>query len=317
MTNRKLTASDARLYWNLRLLALEQEPLAFGMSPEEHRLTTVEDAAALISNDRGFILGAFDGEMLAGMARFERERGAKESHKGHVYGVYFAVSHRGGGAAREMLAALISAVRAEPGMEQLLLSVGVSNRSAQALYHALGFVGYGIEPRALKYGNTYVDEEHMILHSEYRWGRTTIRNMDRQRRTVLQAMGVGAMVFAAGSFEAGAQDSSGIFELRVYHTVEGRLPALLARFRDHTVGLFAKHGMTSVAYWTPTDDPVKGKTLIYILKHPSRDAATKNWKAFQEDGDWVKVKSESEAAGPIVEKVDSTFMELTDFSPKL
>ena len=125
------------------------------------------------------------------------------------------------------------------------------------------------------------------------------------------------MMFAMGGFAAEAQDGATVFELRVYHTVEGRLPALLARFRDHTVSLFTKHGMVSVAYWTPADEPLKDKTLIYVLKHPSRDEATKNWKAFQDDPDWIKVKAESEASGKIVEKVDSTFMTMTDFSPKV
>jgi hypothetical protein len=141
--------------------------------------------------------------------------------------------------------------------------------------------------------------------------------MQEQRRTVLKAMGAGAMMFAMGGFSAEAQDGSTVFELRVYHTAEGRLPALLARFRDHTVSLFTKHGIVSVAYWVPTDDPLKDKTLIYVLKHPSRDEATKNWKAFQDDPDWVKVKTESEASGKIVEKVDSTYMTATDFSPKV
>ena len=139
--------------------------------------------------------------------------------------------------------------------------------------------------------------------------------MKIERRMVLKAMGAGAIAFAmegVAMSEAGA-----VFELRIYHTVEGRLPALLARFRDHTDGLFKKHGMTSVAYWTPTDEPLAGKTLIYILKFPSRDEATKRWKAFQDDPEWVKVKTESEASGKIVEKIDSTFMEMTDFSPKV
>ncbi len=125
------------------------------------------------------------------------------------------------------------------------------------------------------------------------------------------------MMFAMGGLSAEAQDGSTVFELRVYHTVEGRLPALLARFRDHTVSLFTKHGIVSVAYWVPTDEPLKDKTLIYILKHPSRDEAAKNWKAFQDDPDWIKVKAESEASGKIVEKIDSTFMTMTDFSPKV
>lgn len=124
-------------------------------------------------------------------------------------------------------------------------------------------------------------------------------------------------MLAMGGVRAEAEAAGTVFELRMYHAVEGRLPALLARFRDHTVSLFTKHGMTSVAYWTPTDEPQKDKKLIYILKHPSRDAATKSWKAFQDDPDWIKAKAESEASGKIVESVDSTFLELTDFSPKV
>jgi hypothetical protein len=75
--------------------------------------------------------------------------------------------------------------------------------------------------------------------------------------------------------------------------------------------------MKNIAYWTPTDDPIKDKTLIYVLSHPSRDAATANWKAFVDDPDWIAVRDKSEANGKIVEKVDSTFMTLTDFSPKI
>ncbi len=126
------------------------------------------------------------------------------------------------------------------------------------------------------------------------------------------------MMLAMGGLNVAAAEAPGtVFELRVYHTVEGRLPALLARFRDHTVSLFTKHGMTSIAYWTPTDEPLKDRTLVYILKFPSRDAATKSWKAFQDDPEWIRVKTESEASGPIVEKVDSTFLQMTNFSPKL
>ena len=110
------------------------------------------------------------------------------------------------------------------------------------------------------------------------------------------------------------ESSTTVYELRVYHTVDGKLPDLLARFRDHTDKLFARHGMISVAYWVPTDEPAKSNMLIYILQHPSRDAATANWKSFQDDPEWKAVREKSEAAGKIVEKVDSTFMSLTDFS---
>lgn len=109
-----------------------------------------------------------------------------------------------------------------------------------------------------------------------------------------------------------------VFELRIYHANEGKLPALLARFRDHTMALFTRHGITSVAYWLPTDDgPLKDRTLFYMLKYPSREEATARWKTFQADPEWIKVRNESEANGKLVDHVDSTFLEYTDFSPHL
>jgi len=108
-----------------------------------------------------------------------------------------------------------------------------------------------------------------------------------------------------------------VYELRIYHVVPGKLDALLARFRDHTMKLFERYGMKNVAYWTPVDEPQKGNTLIYILQHPSRAAAVENWKAFQDDPEWKSVKTKSEENGKLVEKVDSTYMSLTEFSPRL
>lgn len=117
------------------------------------------------------------------------------------------------------------------------------------------------------------------------------------------------------SDQAGA--SATAYELRVYHAVEGKLEDLLARFRDHTMKLFEKHGIKNVAYWLPVDEPLKGKTLIYMLEHPSREAAKANWQAFRDDPEWQSVKSKSEANGPLTEKIDSTFLALTDFSPRV
>jgi hypothetical protein len=117
---------------------------------------------------------------------------------------------------------------------------------------------------------------------------------------------------------AGVEVGNGpVFELRVYHTYDGKLDGLLARFRDHTMTIFKRHGIESIAYWKPTDEPLVGKTLYYMLKHPSRQAATANWAAFRNDPEWKQVSAASEANGKLVEKVDSTFLKLTDFSPKL
>ena len=108
-----------------------------------------------------------------------------------------------------------------------------------------------------------------------------------------------------------------VCELRVYHCYKGKLDDLLARFRNHTMRIFEKRGMANVAYWTPTDDPLKGKTLFYVIAHSSREAAAANWQAFRDDPEWKSVQAKSEANGRLVEKVDSTFLTLTDFSPRL
>jgi hypothetical protein len=139
------------------------------------------------------------------------------------------------------------------------------------------------------------------------------------RRLLLQGMGAAMMLSATGGLEAQASGGKAdvVYELRVYHANEGMLDTLLARFRDHTITIFNRHGMKSLAYWTPTDEPLKGRTLFYILEHPSREAATANWKSFHEDPEWVKVAAASEANGKLVSKVDSTFLVLTDFSPAI
>jgi hypothetical protein len=144
-----------------------------------------------------------------------------------------------------------------------------------------------------------------------------------KRRTLLQTLPavtlLPASLWAAaqqGSADS-TQSSTAVYELRIYHAAPGKLNDLLARFRDHTVKLFERHGIHSVAYWTPVDEPQKSDTLVYILRHPSREAATANWKAFQDDPEWKSVRDKSEENGKLVEKVDSTFMALTDFSPPL
>ena len=110
------------------------------------------------------------------------------------------------------------------------------------------------------------------------------------------------------------KDKQRLFELRTYTTEPGKLDALHARFRNHTTKLFEKHGMTNIGYWTPTDEPRSKDTLIYVLAHVSRAAAEKSWQAFRTDPDWIKARDESERAGPIVRKVESVFMNPTDYS---
>ncbi len=140
-----------------------------------------------------------------------------------------------------------------------------------------------------------------------------------RRRTLLQALPVGAFL-PTSLLAAVLQNSRGpatVYELRIYHTAPGKLPELLARFREHTTKLFERHGMKNVAYWTPVDEPQKSGTLVYILQHPSREAAAANWKSFEDDPEWKSVRDKSEANGNLIEKIESTFLTLTDFSPAL
>jgi len=144
-----------------------------------------------------------------------------------------------------------------------------------------------------------------------------------KRRTLLQALPAAALLptslWAAPQPDNAnpTQATTGVYELRIYHAAPGKLGDLLSRFREHTIKLFNRHGMRSVAYWTPLDEPEKSSTLIYILQHPSREAAATNWKSFQDDPEWKSVHEKSEVNGKLVEKVDSTFLALTDFSPPL
>ena len=109
--------------------------------------------------------------------------------------------------------------------------------------------------------------------------------------------------------------NSRVYELRTYTTHPGRLDALHARFRDHTMKLFEKHGMKNEMYWVPTDEKLASNTLIYIVSHDSLEAAKKSWDAFRADPDWLKARAESEKDGPIVTKFESVFMKTVDYSP--
>ena len=139
------------------------------------------------------------------------------------------------------------------------------------------------------------------------------------RREMLQGIGAAMMLSTSSGLEAqSAGDATGVvYELRIYHAYEGKLEPLLKRFREQETKIFERLGMHGVGYWTPDDEPLKGRTLVYLLRHKSRAAATESWAKFAKDPEWVKLKAESEANGAFVEKHDVTFMTLTDFSPKV
>lgn len=125
------------------------------------------------------------------------------------------------------------------------------------------------------------------------------------------------VIVSLGFFNASAfaQSDEKVFELRTYTATPGNLDKLLTRFRDHTMRIFEKHGMTNIAYWVPTDEAESENTLVYVLAHESREQANKSWQAFSQDPEWQKVNEESNANGAILQSVVRKYMTTTDFSP--
>ncbi len=122
-----------------------------------------------------------------------------------------------------------------------------------------------------------------------------------------------AIVLGIAGAAAAADLDTRVFEMRTYYAPPGRLDDLHARFRDHTLELFDKHGLTSIGYWTPIDN-VDNK-LIFVLAFPSREAREKAWKAFVADPAWKEARRVTEADGPIVSKAESVLLGATDYSP--
>jgi len=143
------------------------------------------------------------------------------------------------------------------------------------------------------------------------------------RRTLIQSAGAAAMIpliLSAGSASAQITDDT-VYELRIYHLNEGKQPLILDRFRSKETKIFERLGMHNVAFWTPTDETTNfeapGRTLIYVMRHKSREAARESWAKFKVDPEWVALKAETEKDGTFVIKSEATFMKLTDFSPKI
>ena len=131
------------------------------------------------------------------------------------------------------------------------------------------------------------------------------------------AFGAGFVVrgtMGGGTAVLNAQAANHVFELRTYTAAPGKFDALNARFRDHTLRLFARHGISNVAYLTPTEGPLVGTTLIYVLQHDSRAAADKFWAAFQGDPEWIKARDASVVNGPITTSVTRVWLAPTDYS---
>ena len=127
-------------------------------------------------------------------------------------------------------------------------------------------------------------------------------------KTLLSLLTFGLLASSA----VAAEPDTRLFEMRVYYAKPGKLDALNARFRDHTLKLFAKHGMTSLGYFVPVDN--KENKLVYFLAFPDRAAHDAAWKAFQADPEWKAAAKESEKDGKLIDHIENAFLTATDYS---
>ena len=160
ITLRRLRAADARLYRALRLRALKEHPDAFLISPQEEARQGAAETRARLRTSPTF--GAFVDGDVAGMVGIHRETRVKARHKCVLWGMYVAPEFRGLGLGRALMLEALACARRMRGVEQVILAVGSTNRSARSLYRSVGFRRYGVEPRAMKLGRRTIDDEEMI-----------------------------------------------------------------------------------------------------------------------------------------------------------
>ena len=164
---RQLTADDVAIFYPFRLRSLRESPHAFTNSYEEYSHQTLENVAQRFRqqavSDSDFTLGAFEEEQLVGMVGFYRESALKVRHKGYIVSMYVQPEDRRRGIARALLLAALERIRRLPDLDQVLLGVVETQTTAKHLYESLGFTVYSREPRAVKIGDEYFDEEFMVL----------------------------------------------------------------------------------------------------------------------------------------------------------
>jgi NIPSNAP len=106
-----------------------------------------------------------------------------------------------------------------------------------------------------------------------------------------------------------------IYELRTYWAAPDKSEALHNRFRTLTLGIFAKHGMQVIGFWTPEADPAENGDLVYIMAFADQEAKARAWDAFRADPEWIAGRAASEKEGTLTVRVKSVTLQATDYSP--
>lgn len=160
---RRFTTADAEIYQDLRLQALRDSPGAFSSSYEEECATPLTDVAVFIAPESGrHVLGAFVDGRLVGMVGLGRDLRSKASHKVFIRSMYVDPQYRGRKIARRLLEEALAVARSLGGVRQVTLAVTAGSTTALALYQSLGFVAFGVEPRALRVDGVFIDDVHMV-----------------------------------------------------------------------------------------------------------------------------------------------------------
>ena len=165
MESRRLTAADAEAYRRVRLEGLREAPLAFVADFEKNSARPLEDFAALLKDlPDNFVIGVFDDGELIGVGGLSCDEAPKLRHKGLIWGVYVVPGYRGRNVGRRIIEELIaSAVASAPHIEQINIISTSVNARARDLYLSLGFKTWGREPRSLRIGDQFYDDDHMVL----------------------------------------------------------------------------------------------------------------------------------------------------------
>ncbi|MBC5636495.1 GNAT family N-acetyltransferase [Ornithinibacillus sp. BX22] len=159
---RLLEPADAKLYAELRLEALQENPEAFSASFEEEKDRPIQHYEERFQQ-KHYNFGAFDEGKLVGVVSLVPETKLKLKHKANIFAVYVTPSHRGKGVGKALLEAAINQAKQIEGITRINIAVVSVNHEAKALYKRLGFETFGIEEKALKVKNVYLDEEYMVL----------------------------------------------------------------------------------------------------------------------------------------------------------